>query len=781
MKIEAKLAVNNMRKNKRRTIYTTISLILCTALILTTIILISSIRNGVSENFETEYNDYHIILKNLSPERFNIIKNKTYIDKIYIQTEENEQIERVDKTYNPTGNVTVYIKYDNIKNVCTYSENILENLGLSEGEGRELYKIFEFNNKILTVNGLIDVTATINNQGLPECRMRINYSYVIDLMIIVVILIFSAIFIMILYNAFLITINERKKEYAILNSVGGTEGQVLKMVYIEAILMGVAGITIGGILSTLIAQFILDNINNILASAGYYFRLIIETKYVIFALVIIAINIYLSVLIPSIKASSTSVIQGIRNNKQIKYKHKRKKSILEKILPIEGKIAVKNIKRNRSKYRVITLLLVVSITSFIAMSTYLEYERETADIVTEYDVDAEIYFIPDDVKEREGITSNIDYKTIVKDYERKSGKKIEYMEYRRTFNNYFLVEPTNAFADDDFGFIYNNKNKSLTMDVVALDDETYNKYIRKINGNYGDFIIYNNVRIENYDKDQRQSTYIYASIFKNSINLRLTLIKTVTYENSLWKYETMDSEILDKKIILTDEIIEGYKEKRAYPVPTLFMNMQTYNELNDYIEENYGRIVTYVNDPDYEQTRRFWDNRNDFYVKIKCDDIIEFKNYMDEIEQDPNNGIDSIQYYTLENAEKLLYIDIIELILKVVMVTVVSIGIISTINIMNASLIERKENFNILYRIGATKGNVKKILVYEGIYMFIKAVIISAILSIPIIYGIIKHMENVIVLNKLLIPFGSIGIFIGILFVIIIIITLVSTRMIKEE
>ena len=779
MKIEAKLAVNNMRKNKRRTIYTTISLILCTALILTTIILISSIRNGVSENFDTEYNDYHIILKNLSPERFNTIKNKTYIDKIYIQTEENEPIERVDKTYNPTENVTVYIKYDNIKNVCTYSENILENLGLSEGEGRELYKIFEFNNKILTVNGLIDVTATINNQGLPECRMRINYSYVIDLMLIVVILIFSILFIIILYNAFLITINERKKEYAILNSIGGTEGQVLKMVFVEAIFMGIIGVIIGGILATISAKLILNSLNNILASAGYYFRLLIEAKYIIFSLIIIAINIYLSVLIPSIKASSTSVIQGIRNNKQIRYKGKN--SIIAKILPIEGRVAIKNVKRDKSKYRFITILLVVSITSFIAISTYLEYEKETADIVTEYDVDAEIYFIPDDVKEREGITSNIDYKTIVKDYERKSGKKIEYMEYRRTFNNYFLVEPTNAFADDDFGFIYNNKNKSLTMDVVALDDETYNKYIRKINGNYGDFIIYNNVRIENYDKDQRQSTYIYASIFKNSINLRLTLIKTVTYENSLWKYETMDSEILDKKIILTDEIIEGYKEKRAYPVPTLFMNMQTYNELNDYIEENYGRIVTYVNDPDYEQTRSFWDNRNDFYVKIKCDDIIEFKNYMDEIEQDPNNGIDSIQYYTLENAEKLLYIEIVELILKVVMVTVVSIGIISTINIMNASLSERKEDFNILYRMGATKGNVKKILVYEGIYMFVKAAIISAILSIPIIYGIIKHMENLIVLNKLLIPFGSIGIFIGILFVITIIITLVSTRMIKEE
>lgn len=44
MKIETKLALNNIKKNKRRTLYTTISLILCTALILTTILLISSIK-----------------------------------------------------------------------------------------------------------------------------------------------------------------------------------------------------------------------------------------------------------------------------------------------------------------------------------------------------------------------------------------------------------------------------------------------------------------------------------------------------------------------------------------------------------------------------------------------------------------------------------------------------------------------------------------------------------------------------------------------------------------
>ena len=57
-------------------------------------------------------------------------------------------------------------------------------------------------------------------------------------MIIIIFAAISILFIIILYNAFLITINERKKEYAVLNSIGGTEGQILKMILFEGIIMG---------------------------------------------------------------------------------------------------------------------------------------------------------------------------------------------------------------------------------------------------------------------------------------------------------------------------------------------------------------------------------------------------------------------------------------------------------------------------------------------------------------------------------------------------------------
>lgn len=65
--------------------------------------------------------------------------------------------------------------------------------------------------------------------------------------------------------------------------------------------------------------------------------------------------------------------------------------------------------------------------------------------------------------------------------------------------------------------------------------------------------------------------------------------------------------------------------------------------------------------------------------------------------------------------------------------------------------------------------------------MFIKATIISIILSIPILYKIIKYMEKTIILDKVLIPFTNIGIFILLLFIISLVIAIYSSKFIKEE
>ena len=752
MKIETRLSFNNLKSNIKRTIFTITSIALCTFLILTTIIIISSIRNGITESTNIQYNDYHFIIRNVDSVGFNQIKNKEYIDKIYIQENDLEplkELSNLDHAYKNTNSINLYIKYKDVNETYKNSTDIVQTLNYSLTEADSNC---EFNDKLLTIYGFMgaDLSYTDSTQTTIVYKNILNLSYVVNIMILLILLVFSILFIIILYNAFLVTINERKREYAILNSVGGTEGQILKMIFCETSFMAIVGIILGFILSYLISNIILQILNSILVSTTFQFRLVINIKYIIVGIAIILFNVYMSAIIPSINASSTTVIQNLRNNKQVK--NKKVRTI--KRLPIEARLALTNLKRNKNKYRVITILFIICMTAFISVSTYINYEQETAKLATNYDVDAELRF---------DLVSNIDYKQIINNY----SEKIETIEYKK-MGIYCLVEPIDAIITNNSVTTYPNENKSLQVAFIGLEDKIYNDYINKINANYGDYIIYNNIMISE-GKDEISYTYTHAF---NTNNLKFSIIDNSFSLNNV-EYKIIDE--INGKYALTDTLIEGFKEiNNEYHVPTIFVNLETFNQISksveNYASENENSVPTWIST----------DMKNPLYIKVKCENIIEFSNYIENIKEKQNIDIYT-DYYYLENQEKVIYIEILQLILRIFIITIMLIGIISAINIINASLYERKQEFKVLSSIGATEGNINKILIYECVYMFLKATLISVILSIPILYIIIRNMENIIILNKLLIPWGEITVFFVTLFIISLCVTLYSTRFTKSK
>ena len=759
MKTELKLTLNNLKSNIKRTLFTIISIMLCSILIFTTVILVSSIKNGIIEISEKEKNDYHVILKDLSNKDFEKIKNKEYIEKIYIQKMNDIELTEVDKNYvmkDNEENLNIYVRYKNVKDVCKYSNDILQTLNISTDEIENSKNKCDFNEKLLTRYGIIDVEIETENY-IPKCIARINYSYAIELMIIIIFAAISILFIIILYNAFLITINERKKEYAVLNSIGGTEGQILKMILFEGIIMGAIGIFIGGIISIFSSNMILKLLNNILKNTGYNFRFILNIRYIILAIGIIIFNIFISSIIPSIKASTTSIIQGIRNNKQIKH---RKNTIIERILPIEGKVAIKNVKRNKNKYSIIIMLLVICMLSYITINTYIQYEKESAKLINEYDSDAKLSI---------DLTQNINYKKILKDYETNTGDKIEYTEYKLTGIN-VLVEPKQALLTDNVT-TYNDGKQSMHMVIVGLDDETYNNYIKKLNAQYGDYIIYNKAT---EILEGRDLVYTNYDVLKTGINFDLNLISVLNdEENEVNQYKKINNGNLNGNYIITNENIKGFKELQfKYLAPIIFTNMENYNNIQ---KINYD----YNDNKGYEVENWIVSDLDEILIKVKCKNIMNFSSYIDNIVKKQNIGIDA-EYYSLENQEKIIYIEIVQLILNIIVISIIIIGIISTINIINASICERKQEFIVLNIVGATEKNINKILMFECIYMFLKALMITIVLSIPIIYMIIKYMQNIIIENKLLVPFGKIILFIMGLFSISLIIFMYATNFIKK-
>ena len=757
MKIETKLTFNNMKKNIKRTTYTTISIALCAFLIITTLLVATSIGESFNKNISSKYNDYHFVIRNIDLDNFNKIKNKEYINQIYLQENDEGQLYEIDNlpdSFQIIDGINIYIKYDNYRKTCAYTNNILETLNLTYIEADEKC---ELNTRLLNTCGLIDISISANAGNVPICKARLNFTYILDIMIIIILLIFSILSIIILYNAFLITINERKKEYAVLNSIGATEGQILKMTFLENIIIGIIGIIIGFLISILGSCILLKMLNNIAGSTIYNFKLILDIKYIILSFVIIIINIYISSLIPSIRASSTSVIQGIKNNKQIKYK--KNNSIFEKYLHIEGKLAFKNSRRNKNKYRIITILLVICMTSYITISTYINYENVAANLIDEYDVDAEL-----NISE----SSNENYKSILDNYVTTFGDKIEYLEYKK-MGLYALVEPEDALIVADYYLLY------FPIQIIGLDDKSYNSYITDLKANDGDYIIYNNItRMEG----EEEYIYKYYTTFKTNYNFNLKIVYgNYIREKDEYEYEIIDDETLRDNFTLTEKLPNGYKEINNTEMITIFTNMDTFNNIEEKINVhpkglNQQNIWMHYGNTSNSESGNF--------VKIKCENIIDFSNYIENIIQTQNIDIFA-HYYSLENQEKIIYTNILELILRTIILTIIIIGIISSINIINASLCEREEEFKALSRLGATKGNIIKILIYENIYMFIKATIISIILSIPILYKIIKYMEKTIILDKILIPFTNIGIFILLLFIISLIIAIYSAKFIKEE
>lgn len=757
MKIETKLTFNNIRKNIKRTIYTTISIALCSFLIIATLLVATSIGKSFKENIAQKYNDYYFLIKNISLDRFNKIKTKEYIKQIYLQENNEGQLYEIDNlpdSFQITDGINIYIKYDNYKKTCAYTNDILETLNLTYIETSENC---ELNTKLLNSYGLIDVSIIPNGyaDSVPTCQARLNFTYVADILLVIILLIFSILSIIILYNAFLITINERKKDYAVLNSIGATEGQILKMTFLENIIIGVIGIIIGFILSYFCSDLLLKLLNNIVASTIYNFKLVLDIKYIIISFVIIIINIYISSLIPSIRASSTSVIQGIKNNKQIK--SQTNNYIFEKHLNIEGRLALKNLKRNKNKYKIITILLIICMTSYITISTYINYEKVAANLIDEYDVDAEL-----ELSEN----SNKYYKTILDNYGTTSGDKIEYSEYK-VMGLYVLVEPEEAliancrYAD----------SLHFPIQVIGLDDKSYNNYITDLNANNGDYIIYNNITKK---EGKTEYVYKYYTAFETNYEFDFKIVYC-NYVDEEASYEIIDDETLKENFVLTEKLPSGFKEINNTEKITIFTNIDTFNKIEEKINIH----------PKGTNQQNIWmhfgnTSNSGNFVKIKCGNIINFSNYMDNIIQNQNIDI-SAKYYSLENQEKIIYANVLELILRTIILTIIIIGIISSINIINASLCEREEEFKALSRLGATKENIIKILIYENIYMFIKSTIISIILSIPILYAIIKSMTKTIILDKILIPFTSIGIFILLLFIISLIIAIYSVKFIKEE
>lgn len=222
--------------------------------------------------------------------------------------------------------------------------------------------------------------------GVTDNNSLRKMFYTIGLIIILLVVIGS---ITVIYNAFAISVSERKKQFGMLASVGATARQIRHIVFFEAAVLGVIGIPIGilsgigGIWVTL--EVVNDLMKDFFQGSNLPLRLIVMPETIWISIMFIGITIFLSAYIPAKRAARISPVDAIRLTTDIAVKgRKLRTSRLSRLLfGIEGELALKNLKRHRKRYRATVFSLFISIVLYLAFSSFMIYGFASSDMYYE--------------------------------------------------------------------------------------------------------------------------------------------------------------------------------------------------------------------------------------------------------------------------------------------------------------------------------------------------------------------------------------------------------------
>lgn len=541
--------------------------------------------------------------------------------------------------------------------------------------------------------------------------------------VVIVIIIVTSIFC--IRNSFAISITEKMRQYGMLASVGATPKQIKKNVLYEAMILALIAIPIG-ILCGLFADFILLKvIGTLLADALNNLKFIFSISWLslVFVILLAIITIYLSAISSARRASKVSPIEAIRGNNDIKINPKKIRSskIVEKLFGIGGKIADKNLKRNKKKYRTTVISIVVSVSIFIAMSSFIDYAMNASSVY--YNNTSYNLYVRDGVEDS--------YKEIAKF----SGVE----EYSIVRLSNFYVDTNTIKGNEDFRT--GDEYSQIPISIIALGDEEYRRYVNELGLNYNDA------------KDKAILIDDYTQYVVDEENKGKYIMKRVyTYEKG-------------------DTILGSFEDEGAKDTYLEIAAVGTTRPMGlENITSSYGYLV--ISDDFYNR------NVKDTYAQelyIKC-------NNSNKLEGQIMQEYDDLIVYNLDEQmqqEQSVYL-VIQIFLYGFITVISLIGITNIFNTITTNMNLRSREFAMLKSIGMTNKEFNKMIRLESILYGLKSLLIGIPIGIILSYLVYKAVSGGIEMEFIL-PINSIIISIVVVMLLIIFIMRYSLSKINKQ
>ncbi|ARC84315.1 ftsX-like permease family protein [Clostridium argentinense CDC 2741] len=788
-----------LKHNKKRTVLTICGIILSVALITSIGLFIKSIQNTFIQDAIDGAGSFHIAITNLNNKDYDKIKNNPKIekvglkeqwDKVPLKSSKYIELVKIDKNAlellpykavegeipkadgeialeswvlnymdnTPKLGDTIKLQLENGKSEEFKITGLIKNNSYSQLSGASTGVVYcdkfdiEKSRIFATISKKADISDTVEelrgifkNISTNEDLLRllgegenksINNSLVNIAGLIITIVVIATI--AVVYNSFQISVVERIKQFGLLRAVGATPKQIKKIVLREATLISLIGVPLG-ILCGIFAIWAIAQIFKIMSSSVFgSLDMVISYEILAISAVVGLISIYISALIPAKFAGKISPLIAISSRASIT-KEKIKKNrgkLVKKLLNINGLMAFKNIKRNKKRFRITVLSMIISVTLFIFFTSFINMT---------------INFTPhksEDEKNNFEIISLLDANwllidgksTITEDIINKIKNNNEVKELYVDYENYVSR-----------AVISNDKKEKVITEAAP---HTYNK----TNFN-GEEMTSLDILFDIYDDIKLKNTESYITSGKVDKEKMIKENGVILVKNQMFRGKDKYYEVPLTNLKVGDSF---YIYKNASIINT--KNLKENNEINnfnkdDIIKVKVSAIVDYAPYPIYgnpnhlkiitsKDIMKNISNIDVGKIPYKSAGIIlkdekkekEFEKWIQPLGD--MNGIKVMN--TSKEAEETRANNLQINILLYGFVAVVSlIGVVNIINTITTNLILRRKEIASLSALGMTYKNIRSMILTEGILYGVYGSFLGAILGTILSYFMSSSMIGI--------------------------------------
>lgn len=394
------------------------------------------------------------------------------------------------------GRLTGEISGEALERIQNYGnvERAVFSEGPSEGqeESADLYfkdkrSIFQDMPRIAELAGLSEKNVTCNYELLnlylirdPEDpALRWVFPFFLT-----VVLFACLSLVMVINNAFAVTMNSRIRQFGIFSSIGAAPGQIRTCLLQEAFWLCTLPILAGNLLGILISMGIMKWTNVILADVERH--LVLPFQYhpliLVLSILVSAITVWISAWIPAWKMGRLTPLEAIRNTGELQLKRKRDSRLLSSFFGIEGELAGNALKAQKKAMRTASISLTLSFLAFSFMmcffaimrisqrETYFEKYQDVWDIMAEVkDTEIDAFDETDALQMLSGVRGSVVYQ---KAAAKRVVAETELSEEMRAAGG-LENAPAEYVSHVPEGWLVN-------APLVILDDDGFSEYCRQI-------------------------------------------------------------------------------------------------------------------------------------------------------------------------------------------------------------------------------------------------------------------------------------------------------------